>query len=695
MPPDTDWHHYLIQFTDPATAEYTTAHELAPALNQAQHACQLDTWWYLRKAPAWRLRYQPRNPETTVVETLLIDLATSGHIASWTRGIYEPETLAFGGHAAMDIAHTLFHHDSQHLLARAAQVTPSPALGQREATALLFSALLRAAGLDWFEQGDVWTKVTTLRPATHTQQANPERAEGLAQAIRRLMTANPRGAPDLLPESWLAAFDTAGQQLGALARHGQLERGLRAILAHHFIFHANRAGLSGADQATLAALAVHTVFHAPPKRSVSADTVSDTTKVSAMSTTVSDASAPSADALRARLADQLCMNNIVRTPAVETAIRHVPRDVFLPGIPIDEAYADKPVYTKQDSTGTRISAASQPAIVAMMLEQLQIDPGQRILELGAGTGYNAALMTTITGETGRVTTIDVDDDIVASARKHLAAAGITNVDVVLADGAQGHPETGPFDRIIATVGAFEMPTAWLDQLAAGGRLVAPVRLAGAASRSIIFERGTDGWVSRGSEMCTFMPLRGIGDDARRIIDLTGTGEVMLQAHKDNAHATDPDALAGTLDTPRHEVWTGVHFAPRESFEWMDLWLACRLPNPIMRMEVTPAAKDSGLVTPMFPSVAMATTAADGSLAYLTIRPAEPDAEGGKRFEVGVIGHGTNGQELAEHAANEITTWDKSVRARTVHFGIPDTPPPPDSDRLVLDRPNNPMTVTWE
>jgi len=118
------------------------------------------------------------------------------------------------------------------------------------------------------------------------------------------------------------------------------------------------------------------------------------------------------------------------------------------------------------------------------------------------------------------------------------------VDVILTDGALGHPEAAPFDRVIATVGTFEVPTAWLEQLAPGGRLVVPVRLAGAASRSIIVERDGDGWVSRGSEMAVFMPLRGIGDDKRRVIDLTGTGEVTLQTHKDNANATDADILAG-------------------------------------------------------------------------------------------------------------------------------------------------------
>jgi protein-L-isoaspartate(D-aspartate) O-methyltransferase len=698
MPPDANWHQFSIKFTDRATAVHVTAHQLTPALNHAQDAGLLRTWWYIRKPPGVRLRYQPAEPDILVVDRLLDGLAAGGHVTSWTRGIYEPETIAFGGPAAMDIAHTLFHHDSRHLLARAAQTdTASAGMGQRETTVLLISTMLRAAGLDWFEQGDVWAKVADLRPSSQVHRSAAERAEELGRAVRRLMSVDARSVPDLLAEPWLAAFETAGQQLAALDRHGQMHRGLRGVLAHHFIFHANRVGLPGEDQATLAALAVDTVFTTPLHRPASAGANTDTSKVSPVTTTVSDASAASADELRAKLADRLVKDNTVSTPAVEAAFRQVPRDLFLPGIPLGEAYADEPIYTKHDGTGAGISAASQPTIVATMLEQLQIQPGQKILELGAGTGYNAALMATITGDTGHVTTIDIDDDLVDNARKHLAAASIAGVDVVLADGALGHGETAPFDRVIATVGAFEIPTPWLEQLAPGGRLVVPVRLAGAASRSIIFERDAEGWVSHGSEMCTFMPLRGIGDDARRVIDLTGTGEVTLQSHQDNAHATDPDALAGVFATFRHETWTGVHFVPMESFEWLDLWLACRLPNPIMRMEVAPTAKDSGLVKPMFPTVAMATTTVDGSLAYLTIRAAEPSPEGDKRYEVGVIGHGPGGQELAEQVAHEITAWDKGFRTRTVHFGIPDRRPEPDinAGRLVLNRPNNPMTVTWE
>lgn len=425
---------------------------------------------------------------------------------------------------------------------------------------------------------------------------------------------------------------------------------------------------------------------------------SDTHKVRTMMSTTTSADTPEAAELRARLTESLVKKGKVSSPAVEAAFLAVPRHCFVPGSPLPEAYADDAVYTKWGADGARISAASQPTIVALMLEQLGIEPGNRILEIGAGTGYDAALMATITGEAGHVTAVDVDEDLVDGARAHLTTAGVSGVDVILGDGALGAPAAAPYDRIIATVGAHEVPRPWLDQLRPGGRLVVPVRLRGAVSRSIVFERGNEGWTSTGSEMAVFMPLRGIGDDARRVIDLTGDGQVTLQTHKDNVLATaDTSSLDGVLATDRHVEWTGVHFVPMESFEWLDLWLSLRLDDPLMRMEAKAEAREQGLVTPMFPTVAMATAAGNGSLAYLTIRPADPADDGTRRYEVGVIGHGPSAPRLAVSVAREITAWNDTFRSRTVRFHLPDRPEPtaPDTGRFLLDRPRTPITVTWE
>ncbi|MEU9742212.1 methyltransferase, FxLD system [Micromonospora chersina] len=398
--------------------------------------------------------------------------------------------------------------------------------------------------------------------------------------------------------------------------------------------------------------------------------------------------------LRTELTDRLRAEDIIRTPRVEAAMRQTPRHLFLPGVPLENAYADGPVYTKTDGRGTSISAASQPRIVAMMLEQLDAQPGHRIMEAGAGTGYNAALLATIVGDTGRVVTIDLDDDLVDGARKHLAAAGVANVQVLFGDGALGHPDGAPYDRIIATVGAWETPTAWLEQLAPDGRLVVPLRLRGAASRSIIFERYDGGWRDAGSELAVFMPLRGIGDDARRLVTLTDEQDVTLQVHKDQN--LDAAALAGALDNERHEMWTGVLFPPMVPYEWLDLWLACRLDNAIMRMNVKPQAIERGTVSPMFPWGAMATTRG-ADLAYLTIRPAPPTADGGKLYEVGVVGHGPSGRDLAQHVANEVCVWDAEYRTRAVRFEIPDAPAQahPSTGHFVLPRPHHPITVIWQ
>jgi protein-L-isoaspartate(D-aspartate) O-methyltransferase len=204
----------------------------------------------------------------------------------------------------------------------------------------------------------------------------------------------------------------------------------------------------------------------------------------------------------------------------------------------------------------------------------------------------------------------------------------------------------------------------------------------------------DRWISPGSELAVFMPLRGIGDDARRIVTLTPEQDVTLQVHKDQT--ADGQALAGVLDSPRVEEWTGVLFPPRVPFEWMELWLCLRLDNALMRMNVQPQAKERGTVSPMFPWGSMATTSGR-DLVYLTIRPAPPAAHGRKLYEVGVIGHGATSQSLAHQVAEEVLTWDTQYRDRSVRFEMPDAPETadPGAGRFVLDRPHHPITVIWD
>ncbi|MBO0804458.1 MAG: methyltransferase, FxLD system [Nocardiopsaceae bacterium] len=413
--------------------------------------------------------------------------------------------------------------------------------------------------------------------------------------------------------------------------------------------------------------------------------------------------------LRDALVSQLVEAGMVRSPRVEAAMRAVPRHVFLPGVPLRRAYANDVVQTKRDADGVPISAASQPSIVGAMLEQLDIEPGSRILEIGAGTGYNAALLACLAGPGGEVVTIDVDEDIVAAAQSALAAASTAiaedtaNVTVLRGDGALGAPGFAPFDRIIATVGTRDLPLAWQEQLAPGGRIVVPLRLLGSVTRSIAFaspDHGSPGKAelrSVSSEMCGFMPLRAsIASDPRRVVPLAPSGDATLEVQQEQD--ADPRLLAGILDTERVTVPTGVGLADAASAEWLYLWLTCTLPGGLFGVTVRPPAGGREVMAPMFRWGAMAAVARD-SLAYLTFSPARmsggkagggeagangdgADAEGGGELrEISVIGHGPRAPELAGAVARQVRAWDRDYRTRTAEFTIR---PLTDSEKAAAD-----------
>ncbi|MCF3137558.1 methyltransferase domain-containing protein [Streptomyces olivochromogenes] len=136
------------------------------------------------------------------------------------------------------------------------------------------------------------------------------------------------------------------------------------------------------------------------------------------------------------------------------------------------AYADAPLATRLRD-GELVSSSSQPSLMARMLAELRVADGDRVLEIGAGTGYNAALLAHRLGDDDLVTTIDLEPEITESARQHLAAAGHHPV-VVTGDGARGVPERAPFDRIIATCTLSSVPRAWLAQCRPGARILAPL-----------------------------------------------------------------------------------------------------------------------------------------------------------------------------------------------------------------------------
>ncbi|WP_328427596.1 methyltransferase domain-containing protein [Streptomyces sp. NBC_00443] len=136
------------------------------------------------------------------------------------------------------------------------------------------------------------------------------------------------------------------------------------------------------------------------------------------------------------------------------------------------AYADTPLATRLRD-GELLSSSSQPSLMAMMLVALEVTDGDSVLEIGAGTGFNAALLARRLGDDDLVTSIDLEPEITESARRHLTAAGYHPV-VVTGDGARGVPERAPFDRIIATCALPSIPRAWLAQCRTGARILTPL-----------------------------------------------------------------------------------------------------------------------------------------------------------------------------------------------------------------------------
>jgi protein-L-isoaspartate(D-aspartate) O-methyltransferase len=193
---------------------------------------------------------------------------------------------------------------------------------------------------------------------------------------------------------------------------------------------------------------------------------------------------------------------------IRAAFGAVPRAFFLPNVPPDEVNADRAVITKRDTTGAPISSSSQPTMMAQMLEQLDLQPGMNVLEIGAGTGYNAAIMQTLVGPEGHVTSVEIDQDVADQARDNLQRAGFGAVNVVVADGASGYSPRAAYDRIICTATAWDVPRAWVRQLKPRGRLVTPIQVHAAQVSAAFNVQDDDTLFSDNNLPCRFVLMRG-------------------------------------------------------------------------------------------------------------------------------------------------------------------------------------------
>jgi protein-L-isoaspartate(D-aspartate) O-methyltransferase len=187
----------------------------------------------------------------------------------------------------------------------------------------------------------------------------------------------------------------------------------------------------------------------------------------------------------------------IGSPVVLQAMRDVPRHEFVPLAAKDAAYGDHPLPIGFDQT------ISQPYIVAYMTEAADISPREKVLEIGTGSGYQAAVLGEIARE---VYTIEIIPELAERARATLATLGYRNIHVKAGNGYLGWPEHAPFDAIVVTAAPDEVPRALVDQLARGGRMVIPVGTV--FQDMMIIERTSRGVIERRTIPVSFVPMTG-------------------------------------------------------------------------------------------------------------------------------------------------------------------------------------------
>lgn len=204
--------------------------------------------------------------------------------------------------------------------------------------------------------------------------------------------------------------------------------------------------------------------------------------------------------LRVRLVEMLKLEGRIKTKEVEKAFLEIPRENFVPDELKKYAYSDTPL---QIGNGQTISA---PHMVAIMVEELDIKNGQKILEIGAGSGYHAAIVSKLVGKKGHVYTIERFASLAETCKKNLKKTGVTNVTVVIGDGSEGLTEYAPYDRIYVTCAGPDVPKPLIEQLKDGGKLMIPVGRTICNLELIEKKQGKLKYKDLGG--CAFVPLVG-------------------------------------------------------------------------------------------------------------------------------------------------------------------------------------------
>ncbi|GAB3410448.1 thiopeptide-type bacteriocin biosynthesis protein [Flindersiella endophytica] len=262
-----EWLYWRLATASDSTHDVLLHQRLLPALTGLVQAGAVDNWWFLRKPrdePHLRLRVHPApgsdlDELTGLLDACFDEWRQAHELVRSSRLVYEPEVSVFGGGTGMDLAHELFYRDSLGYCGSA------PALSARGfefaagVSAALVAGCFQGAGLDWFEQGDVWRVVGLLRADTPPASVTEVDLASVAR-LRSIFAGTDAAVAEAASEvpklaEWQLAFKHLGRALAEADARGELEIGIRRILAAHVVFHWNRMGFDLAQQALLARFA--------------------------------------------------------------------------------------------------------------------------------------------------------------------------------------------------------------------------------------------------------------------------------------------------------------------------------------------------------------------------------------------------------------------------------------------------------
>lgn len=317
-----------------------------------------------------------------------------------------------------------------------------------------------------------------------------------------------------------------------------------------------------------------------------------------------------ASRLRRKMVSELVQAGLIRSPSVEAAFERVPRHVFTSrgqwatteGAKAQEIAKElRAAYEPHRSVIMRwgperpgvSTCASAPWVMAEMIESLRVSPGDRVLEIGGGTGYNAAVLADLVGTGGSVTTVEFVEEVAQLLRGNLREARVGRVELIVGDGGQCVQEGAPFSKLIAAASVRAIPPSWIAQLAVGGTMVIPWRFSAAGQAEFVCERTENGLAGMLAHQLGFVALGGPSGYNEAEEYINGPRHREMRALQSGGQAQLPMAIGSLQNYYRGSLNGAVGFA---------IWTSLQEPNRIARVVGMP--RTSGRDTDQVPWFAL-------------------------------------------------------------------------------------------